>query len=56
MIVITAMIFLFGIDYYARMEENVAEQYALDGLLALRGLPADQLHATCSCSSWASRS
>jgi NADH-quinone oxidoreductase subunit N len=29
MIVVTILIFLFGIDYYARMEENVAEHYAL---------------------------
>ena len=29
MLVITVLIFLFGADYYARQEENVAEQYAL---------------------------
>jgi NADH-quinone oxidoreductase subunit N len=29
MLVVTILIFLFGIDYYARMEENVAEHYAL---------------------------
>jgi NADH-quinone oxidoreductase subunit N len=29
MIVITILIFLFGIDYYKRMEQHVAEQYAL---------------------------
>ena len=29
MIVVTVLLFLFGIDYYERMEENVAEHYAL---------------------------
>ena len=29
MLVVTVLIFLFGADYYARQEENVAEQYAL---------------------------
>ncbi len=29
MIVVTVLLFLFGVDYYARMKENVAEQYAL---------------------------
>ncbi len=29
MVVITILIFLFGIDYYKRMEQHVAEQYAL---------------------------
>lgn len=29
MIIITILIFLFGIDYYKRMESHVAEQYAL---------------------------
>ena len=29
LILVTVLLFLFGIDYYARMKENVAEQYAL---------------------------
>ncbi|MCC6939151.1 MAG: NADH-quinone oxidoreductase subunit N [Flavobacteriales bacterium] len=29
LILLTVLLFLFGIDYYARMRENVAEQYAL---------------------------
>ncbi len=29
MIAVTVLLFLFGIDYYRRMEENVAEHYAL---------------------------
>ncbi len=29
MLAITVLLFLFGVDYYARMKENVAEQYAL---------------------------
>lgn len=29
MIVVTVLLFLFGIDYYAKVKENVAEQYAL---------------------------
>ncbi len=29
LILITVLLFLFGIDYYARVKENVAEQYAL---------------------------
>lgn len=29
MIIITILIFLFGVDYYKRMEHHVAEQYAL---------------------------
>ncbi len=29
LIVVTVLLFLFGIDYYAKVRENVAEQYAL---------------------------
>lgn len=29
LILLTVLLFLFGIDYYARLRENVAEQYAL---------------------------
>jgi len=29
MIVVTVLLFLFGMDYYAKVRENVAEQYAL---------------------------
>ena len=29
MVVITALVFVFGLDYYARAQEDVAEQYAL---------------------------
>lgn len=38
MIVVTVLLFLFGIDYYARVKENVAEHYALMVFSLIGGL------------------
>lgn len=38
MITVTALLFLFGIDYYAKVKENVAEQYALMTFSLIGGL------------------
>ena len=38
MIVVTVLLFLFGVDYYAKVKENVAEQYALMVFSLIGGL------------------